>query len=148
MDLGAFESCWQLPFGHTFWHTVSHFSLNPVLLNCVPLFYQAIRCSSWMTSSLSFHDKDQRELSNDVLIDRAMRKAKPTEGTHKSWSTYNCTLHILHFASLHQLAALKVPSDDHRLEHRPFQCKPLHLQFELHHQQRAVEHLLFKGRKS
>ena len=33
-----------------------------------------------MTSSLSLHNKEQRKLWNDVSIDCAMRKAKPTEG--------------------------------------------------------------------
>ena len=64
-----------------------------------------------MTSSLSIHDKDQRELSNDVSTDRAIRKAKPTEGrvlvlfvlTNPDLHTtaYCISLHILHFASLH-----------------------------------------------
>ena len=67
-----------------------------------------------MTSSLSFHDKEQREQSNDVSIDRAMRKAKPTEGkvlvfacSHKSRSTCICTLHLTAYftfcISTHQL---------------------------------------------
>ncbi len=33
-----------------------------------------------MTSSVQLHDKEKRELSNDVSIDRAKHEAKPTKG--------------------------------------------------------------------
>ncbi len=68
-----------------------------------------------MTSSVQLHDKEKRELSNDVSIDRAKHEAKPTKGevivfldlTNPGAQTlfaYCISLHIssLYFASLYQ----------------------------------------------
>ena len=77
-----------------------------------------------MTSSLRLHDKEKRELSNDVSIDRELHKAKPTKGevivfldlTNPGAHTF-CTVHLtIHISCLFCISTSTTSStmsDDH-----------------------------------